>query len=290
MCWRTAPHDVAQSGQNRARLLGATEGAQLNIERKVYGFCSAVACSPDGRIWTTCEHTVRVHDADGAFLQMITDESRRFSSAKRGIAFDAHGDAYVADELTGQILVCRDGKVVRRIVSTGTKRDYRLLHPVHVAVDAKQKLLFVQSGTDRDSLHVVKVRTLDGRFVRAFSQIGRWPKGIAVNGTEVAVVDGSSAQCVVVFEYSGKLLRRFGHAQLHTPRGISVDADRNWLVCDELKHRCQVFSREGQWLTSFGEGILDRPRSICVDAEGRVLVSDVALECVFVFGFSRDRA
>lgn len=91
-----------------------------------------------------------------------------------------------------------------------------------------------------------------------------------------------------MFDYNGKLLRRFGSkgtgpGELSHPFGLATDSAGNWIVTDHLNDRVCAFTAEGNFITAF---VAQRPLPICVDSAGRILVGHGHHHgCVRVFGF-----
>lgn len=98
--------------------------------------------------------------------------------------------------------------------------------------------------------------------------------------------------CIQVFDFNGKLLRKFGGLESGSGlfNGIAVDGADNWLVCDSNNHRVQAFAADGSFITWFGShgvrpGQFVLPTCVFVDQEGRVFVGD-SMNRVQVFAFS----
>lgn len=262
---------------------GATPQQLLTIKHEHFGPCKGVAVGNDDRIWVSSGERVIMFSAEGNFLHAVS-----IGKDCAGIAFNANGEAYVADNGGHCLVVCgADGSVVRKIGWTPGRGDGQFWQPKCLVVECKQQLLFVG---DAGRVQVLK---LDGRgtFVGKFAS-GEGPhlnpSGIAMNAEgEVGVLD--AGQCrVLVFACNGKFLRSFCNdgegyedGQLSRPSGLAVDSANQWIVGDYLNHRVQVFAADGSFVTKFD---CERPYSVHVDCEGRILAGSMSY--VFVFGFA----
>ncbi|HEY3375431.1 MAG TPA: 6-bladed beta-propeller [Candidatus Aquicultor sp.] len=98
-------------------------------------------------------------------------------------------------------------------------------------------------------------------------------------------------QDVKVYDYSGKLVTRFGRpgsekGEFLYPNGIAADKDGTIFVSDSNNARIQVFSSKGEFLYQFSgteKNSLSLPRGIAFDNTGRIHVVDTFKHKVFVF-------
>ncbi len=197
-----------------------------------------------------------------------------------GIALDGQGHVYVSDSARRRIFVFTGTK------NSGVIGDDSLLRPTGIAINAKEKLLYVV-----DTLgHRVDVFDLEGKRVRSFGKRGagagefNYPTHIALDSAgDLFVVDALNFR-VQIFDKAGKFLSKFGSTGtgIHDflkPKGIAVDSTGNIWVSDSLRNSIQVFNRQGKLLLIFGKmgisrGEFNVPAGLHIDAQDRLYVAD----------------
>ena len=109
------------------------------------------------------------------------------------------------------------------------------------------------------------------------------PAGIAVNSKGVIAVADSVGHCILVFDETGKFVRKIGSygdkdGQLKNPADVTFVNDDEILVADECNHRIQQLNvQTGNFVKSFGkkgsgDGEFKNPVSVCITSDGRFIV------------------
>jgi sugar lactone lactonase YvrE len=131
---------------------------------------------------------------------------------------------------------------------------------------------------------VVQIDAL-GRVRRTLRDERHATRPIAVHATgapgDVFVADSTDAR-IVVFEPSGRLIRRFGESQLQSVAAMT-SGPLGLYVVDRLAQQVVVFDLDGRVRFAFGEAGLVQPRAIAVDRDGRVYVGDDGAAAIKVF-------
>ena len=110
------------------------------------------------------------------------------------------------------------------------------------------------------------------------------PAGIAVNSKGVIAVADSVGHCILVFDETGKFVRKIGSygdkdGQLENPTDVTFLNDDEILVADEFNHRIQQLNvQTGNFVKSFGkkgrgDGGFKNPASVCITSDGRFIVA-----------------
>ncbi|XP_058963068.2 E3 ubiquitin-protein ligase TRIM71-like [Pocillopora verrucosa] len=108
------------------------------------------------------------------------------------------------------------------------------------------------------------------------------PTGIAVNSKGVIAVADIDGHCIVVFDETGKFVRKIGgqgdkDGQFESLIDVTFLNDDEILVADECKHRIQQLNvQTGNFVKSFGEqgsgdGRFENPASVCITSDGRFI-------------------
>ena len=109
------------------------------------------------------------------------------------------------------------------------------------------------------------------------------PAGIAVNSKGVIAVADHRGHSVLVFDETGKFVRKLGSygdkdGQLNKPDDLTFINDDEILVADQLNHRIQQLNvQTGNFVKSFGkkgsgDGEFKNPVSVCITSDGRFIV------------------
>ena len=109
------------------------------------------------------------------------------------------------------------------------------------------------------------------------------PAGIAVNSKGVFAVVDSEGHCILVFNETGKFVRKLGSygdkdGQLKDPVDVTFLNDDEILVADQCNHRIQQLNvQTGNFVKSFGkkgsgDGEFKNPGSVCITSDGRFIV------------------
>jgi DNA-binding beta-propeller fold protein YncE len=105
------------------------------------------------------------------------------------------------------------------------------------------------------------------------------PMGIAVSDDGERVYVSDYAQLAVfIFDFKEKKFLKIGkETPLGRPLGITLDADENIYVVEQIKKSISVFSRNGEPLRSITDPSIDRPGGLAIDRQrGRLYVADTS--------------
>jgi len=203
----------------------------------------------------------------------------------RGLALDARGRLFVADQRSRQILVfTKEGQPLFHI---GGPEDF--VRPYDIAINEGLQRLYV---TD-DEGHKVVIFDLEGNLVGSFGERGyeegkfNRPTGVAVDGdNRVFVADHRNAR-IEVFDAEGTFLYAFGtrgaqYTNFEAPKGLAFDSEGNLWITDFRKGLLFTYSPEGRMLlftgtkgeakgSPFG---FNSPQGLFIDAHDRIYVVD----------------
>ena len=109
------------------------------------------------------------------------------------------------------------------------------------------------------------------------------PVGMAVNSKGVIAVADNEGHCVLVFDETGKFVRKIGGqgyqgGQFESPSDVTFLNDDEILVVDQCNHRIQQLNvRTRNFVKSFGkkgsgDGEFKNPASVCITRDGRFIV------------------
>ena len=137
-------------------------------------------------------------------------------------------------------------------------------------------------------LNIVGKLDLHGEMLRG-------PTGIAVNSKGVIAVADSEGHCILVFNETGKFVRKIGsygdeNGQLKNPDGVTFVNDDEILVAEECNHRIQQLNvQTGNFVKSFGkegsgDGEFEYPTGVCITSDGCfIVVADCGNNRIQVF-------
>ena len=121
------------------------------------------------------------------------------------------------------------------------------------------------------------------------------PTGIAVNSKGVIAVADYQGHCILVFDETGKFVRKLGsygdkEGQLNRPDDVTFLNDDEILVADQFNHRIQQLNvQTGNFVKSFGkegsgDGEFVSPVGVCITGDGRfIVVTEFANSRIQVF-------
>ena len=143
---------------------------------------------------------------------------------------------------------------------------------------------------------VVKARELNVAGKLDFQgEMLQSPAGIAVNSKGVIAVADMNVHCILVFDETGKFVRKIGgqgnkDGQFESPTDVTFLNDDEILVADRRNHRIQQLNvQTGNFVGSFGKkgsrnGELKNPTSVGITSDGRfVVVADYNNSRIQVF-------
>ena len=114
-------------------------------------------------------------------------------------------------------------------------------------------------------------------------EVPQAPAGIAVNSKGVIAVANYEGHCILVFDETGKFVRKLGgqgdkDGQFESPSDVTFLNDDEILVADEGNHRIQQLNvQTGNFMKSFGkkrsgDGEFMNATSVCITSDGRFIV------------------
>ena len=164
-----------------------------------------------------------------------------------GLAYDARGQLYVADNRSGQVFVYRpDGTLKFQFGSHGSDEgQFTAICALTVGANGEIYVL------DQRAI-AVQVFDDEGNFLRGWgkhemgAQNFSLPSGIALDSKGRVIVTDELRQQVKVFAADGTLLTHFGSlgeelGQLAYPTDVAVDSRDRIFVAERLTSRVQVF-------------------------------------------------
>ena len=126
-------------------------------------------------------------------------------------------------------------------------------------------------------------------------EVPQFPAGIAVNSKGVVAVADLKGHCILVFDETGKFVRKLGSygdkdGQLNKPDDLTFLNDDEILVADQCNHRIQQLNvQTGNFVKSFGkegsgDGEFVSPVGVCITGDGRfIVVTEFANSRIQVF-------
>ncbi|KAF0303305.1 Brain tumor protein [Amphibalanus amphitrite] len=191
-----------------------------------------------------------------------------------GVAVNARNEIIVADTNNHRIQVFdKEGRFQFSFGECG-KREGQLLYPNRVFVNKQSGDIVV---TERSPTHQIQIYNQYGAFVRKFgADILQHPRGVTVDNKNRIVVVECKVMRVLVFDYFGDVLKRFGCSRhLEFPNGVAVNDKEEIFISDNRAHCVKVFSYEGQFLRKIGgEGVTNYPIGVGINLLGQVVIAD----------------
>ena len=252
---------VVDSNNHRIQKFGPDGGflrtwGQFGVGFGEFSSPWGVAVDADGHVYVAdrslgVAHNNRIQkfDGDGAFLTtwgMEGSEDGQFNRPD-GVAVDAVGNVYVADE--GNSRIQKFNRSGAHLLTWGVQgsENGQFNFPVDVAADADGGIYVV----DRNNHRIQKFDS-SGNFLTTWGTRGseegqfRWPWGVATDAAgHVYVVDTNNHR-VQVFDRDGNFLLAWGRSgsgdsQFRFPVDVAVDGARNVYVTDTGNSRVQKF-------------------------------------------------
>ena len=200
----------------------------------------------------------------------------------------------------GQMVVAECGRHCVSVVSeNGEKKSFgtlgsargRFQWPKGVAIDARGKLLVVDSGNDR-----IQQLSSTGKHLRTVGGGSGplYPVGIAVHSqTHGVYFTDCGKQRIQVLNSDLTYFSSFcgmgsDNREFSVPYDLSTDSDGNVYVADYGNNRIEVFTADGAYLRQFGkkgegEGELKQPVSIAIDSHNIVYVGELGNSSISIF-------
>jgi len=210
-----------------------------------------------------------------------------------GIAIDAEGQVYVADQKVGAIFIFNPKTRDTQLIRNGYEAHFGWINGLAIDDDNR---LFVSDGKMHHVLIFNAKHEVEGQISEGLQD----PVGIALDTTNrfLYVVDTQQDQVIVYDADSLKLLRRIGTGgknhfltspgDFGAPQGVALDKDGNVYVTDTLNNRVEIFDADGNFISLFGKhgdgpGYFARPKGIAVDSDGHIWVADEMEDRLQVF-------
>lgn len=191
-----------------------------------------------------------------------------------GVAVNARNEIIVADTNNHRIQVFdREGRFQFSFGECG-KREGQLLYPNRVFVNKQSGDIVV---TERSPTHQIQIYNQYGAFVRKFgADILQHPRGVTVDSKNRIVVVECKVMRVLIFDYAGEVVKRFGCSRhLEFPNGVAVNDQEEIFISDNRAHCVKVFSYDGVFLRKIGgEGVTNYPIGVGINQMGQVVVAD----------------
>jgi DNA-binding beta-propeller fold protein YncE len=245
------------AGEQTARMFGA-QGNELGqllppTSTGTQHVPTYLAVSPlTGEVYVSDRPTgsIYVYDADGTYLRSFAPPEAPSSWQPLGVSFDSAGNLYVTDvgELPNRVRVFDPTGKQIRVFGDGAGLNF----PNDVAVDGAGYAYVTDSNNGR-----LVVFAQDGSVV---ATVGRGtgagnlglPRGVAVDGDRVYVVDTSGHMVFVYGRYQEgathiDFLGSFGSEGVEDgafayPNGIAVDGRGRLYIADSTNDRVQLWS------------------------------------------------
>ena len=137
--------------------------------------------------------------------------------------------------------------------------------------------------SDLDNNRVV-VFSENGEFIRSFGQnVLLRLTGLVVDNTGLLIVVNRLDGKILSFTSTGEYIGSFYNGDvLKEPRGIALDSQGNYIVCDAGNGCVRFISPQGNNFKTIGYGFLQEPLN-CVCFENKIFVSDGEAHLVKVF-------
>jgi DNA-binding beta-propeller fold protein YncE len=243
----------------------------------------ALAADSSGHLYMTNVQwmsSIYRYSDDGALLASFGHFEATSGFVGRGIATDAAGDLWVADEASGKVVEFGPGGSVLRswdatgdgAIAVGPKGDVYLLNRYEVERFTPDGTLIAKWGLQYG---------LGGKFAESY--------GIATGPNGDVYVAETWGNQVDVFDAEGAFLRSFGsygygRGQFSTPYGIAVaPTSGDVYLADTGGDRVVELSAEGTFIRAWGRpgpraGQFYTPTAVAVDPAGYVYVADAGEE------------
>ena len=123
-----------------------------------------------------------------------------------------------------------------------------------------------------------------GEFIRDFGQnVLDCPNGLVTDKTDRIFVSSRSNNKIFLFGSNGEYISTIHNGEsLRAPRGISLDAQGNLIVCDAGNKCIRFISPEGNIFKTIGRGRLQMPFD-CLCYQDKIFVSDHVAHLIKVY-------
>jgi|GEM_PF-2905292 len=210
-----------------------------------------------------------------------------------GIALDAKGNIYVADDSNNRVQVFNPDGTYNSQFSTSGSGSASLISPFGVAFDANGNIYVVSNGNNH-----IDVFNPDGTYKLEFGTSGsgdgqfNYPTGIGLDANGNIYV-GDRNEHIQVFNPDGTYKSKFGTSgsgdgQFKYVQAVALDAKGNIYTADAGNNRIEVFNPDGTYKSKFGtfgsgDGQFNSPQALAFDANGNIYVVDGGNNRIEVF-------
>lgn len=258
----------------------------------------AMAIDPEGTVYVvdTGNHRLAKFSASGDFVQSIGGfgwEREQFDrpmdvTAKTGL------DVFVAD-YNNERIERYDSKLnyISSLYADETlSASLQFGFPGGVDVSRHGEIFIVDNENNR----ILKLN-VDGRPDLSFGDFN-WGEGqlfqpakICVSALDQIYVSDLKTNEIVVFDYYGNFITRFGGDSLQRPHGITVSADGDIYIADTGHHQVVVFNQQNQMVFRWGSegskiGAFNHPVDIGIH-KNRIYVLDSGNARIQIFELTK---
>lgn len=246
---------------------------------------------------------VHVLDPKGEGSFTILGGGNRRLQYPSGVAVDGNDKLYIADAMTGLVLVYdRDGKFVRTLGEFHGESLFEA--PSAIAIDREHGHLYLADGPR----NVLLMLDLDGNELTSAGQrwsLGdpdglktrylppndelRYPTDIAIGNGHVVVLDSEGTR-VRILDLQCNFVGGFSvrHAAADRADGLAIDKNGNIFVSYINSSEIRIFKADGTRIGSFGQmgsrtGQFNTPRGLFIDEAERIHVADADNSRIQVF-------
>lgn len=208
---------------------------------------------------------IQKFDANGDFISAFVSGADVSNAA--GMAFDVHGNLYVADSGYQQVRVFSPSGSLAMAIGSPGAGDGQFASPRGLAFDSAGDFYVADYGNDR-----VQKFGPDGAYLSQWHVAS--PSGIAIGTNDAVYTASASDNRIYKTTTTGMAMQNWGgagigHGQLNGPQGVAVADSGMLYVADQGNSRIQGFDTAGTYKTQWGSsgaavGQFSKPQFIAV--------------------------